>query len=109
VLYVSRPEVETMPDRKDDDNLVPFRLRKKVEKNGHKRQTDLKLDPVDVIVSGAVIVALIFAVAMVSQWFPINAYTVGIVACSCAAFVIAKLVKARRARASGIRFPRNGR
>jgi hypothetical protein len=109
VLYVSHPEVETMPDSKDDDNLVPFRRRKKAEKNGRMRQTDLKVDPVDVIVSGAVIVVLIFAVAMVSQWLPINAYTVGIVACLCAGFVIAKLVKARRPRASGIRFPRNGR
>ncbi len=98
-----------MPDSKDDDNLVPFRRRKKVEKNGHKRQTNLKVDPVDVIASGSVIVALLFAVAMVSQWLPINTYTVGIVICSGAGFVIAKLVKARRPRASGIRFPRNGR
>ena len=92
-----------MPDSKDDDNLVPFRLRKKVEKNGHKRQTDLKIDPVDVIVSGSVIVALLFAVATVSQWLPINAYTVGIVATCGSAFVIAKLIKARRPRASRIR------
>jgi hypothetical protein len=98
-----------MPDRNDDDdNLVPFRLRKKTEKNGHKRQTGPMVDPVDVIASGAIIFALILAVAMVSQWLPINAYTVGIVACSSAGFVIAKLIKARQARASGIRFPRNG-
>jgi len=95
-----------MPDSKDDDNLVPFRRRKKVEKNGRVRQTDLKVDPLDIIVSGAAIVALVFAVAMVSQWLPINAYTVGIVACSCVGFVIAKLLKAGRPRASGIRFPR---
>ena len=98
-----------MPDSKDDDNLVPFRLRKKVEKNGHKRQTDFKVDPVDAIASGSVIVGLLFAVAMVSQWLPINAYTVGIVACSGAGFVIAKRMKARRPRDSGIKFPRNGR
>ena len=97
-----------MPDRKDDDNLVPFRLRKKVEKNGHKRQTHLKVDPIDVIASGSVIVALLSAVAMVSQWLPISAYTVGIVVCSGAGFVLAKLIKARRLGASGIRFPRNG-
>jgi hypothetical protein len=108
VLYVSRPEVENMPDSKDDDdNLVPFRRRKKAETNGYKRQTGLKVDPVDVIASGSVIVALLFAVAMVSQWLPINAYTIGIVACCGAAFVLAKLIKARRARAPGIRF-RNG-
>jgi len=98
-----------MPDSKDDDdNLVPFRRRKKAETNGHKRQTDLKIDPVDVIASGAIIFALILAVAMVSQWLPINAYTVGIVACCGGGFVIARLIKARRAKAPGIRF-RNGR
>jgi hypothetical protein len=103
-----RPEVETMPDNKDDaDNLVPFRLRKKSGKNGRKRQTDLRVDPVDVIASGTVIVALIFAVAMVSQWLPVNTYTMGIVACSGAGFVIAKLMKPRRPRASEIRFPRD--
>jgi hypothetical protein len=96
-----------MPD--DDDNLVHFRLRTKSEKNGRKRQTDLRVDPADVIASGAVIVALIFLVAMVSQWLPVNAYTVGIVACSGAGFVIAKLIRARRPKASGIRFPRNGK
>jgi len=98
-----------MPDSKDDDdNLVPFRRRKKPETNGRMRQTGLKVDPVDVIASGSVIAALLFAVAMVSQWLPINAYTVGIVACCGGGFIIARLIKARRARASGIRF-RNGR
>jgi hypothetical protein len=97
-----------MPDN-DDDNLVHFRLRTKSEKNGRKRQTDLRVDPADVIASGAVIVTLIFLVAMVSQWLPVNAYTVGIVACSGAGFVIAKLIRATRPKASGIRFPRNGK
>jgi hypothetical protein len=99
-----------MPDNNDvADNLVPFRLRKKSEKNGRKHQTGLRVDPVDVIASGTVIVALILAVAMVSQWLPVNAYTLGIAACCGTGFVIAKLVKARRPRASGIKFPRNGR
>ena len=97
-----------MPDN-DDDNLVHFRPRTKSEKNGRKRQTGLRVDPADVIASGAVIVALLCLVAMVSQSLPINAYTVGIVACSGAAFVVAKLVRARRPKASGIRFPRNGK
>jgi hypothetical protein len=43
---------------------------------------------------------------MISQWLPINAYTVGILACSGAGFVIVKLVKARLPEASGKRFPR---
>jgi len=106
MLFVSRPEVETMSDNKsDDDNLVPFRLRTKSEKKGRKRQTNIGVDPVDVIASGAVIVALVFAVAMVSQWLPVNAYTMGIAVSCGAGFVIAKLMKARRLRASGIRFP----
>jgi hypothetical protein len=88
-----------MSDNKDDaDNLVPFRLRKKSEKNGRRGQTGPGVDHVDVIASGAVIVALIFAVAMVSQWLPVNAYTMGIVACSGAGFIIAKLMKPTRPR-----------
>ena len=97
-----------MPDN-DDDNLLHFRPRTKSEKNGHKRQADLRVDPRDVIAAGAVIVALLFLVAMVSQWLPFNAYTVGIVACSGAGFVIAKLIRARRPKALAIRFPRNGK
>jgi hypothetical protein len=97
----------------DDDNLLHFRLRTKSEKNGSKRQTASRAAPVDVIASGAVIIALIIAliiaVAIVSQWLPFNAYTIGMVACAGAGFIIAKLVKARLPRASGIRFPRNGK
>jgi hypothetical protein len=38
-----------MPDRNDDDdNLVPFRHRNNVEKNGRERQKGLKVDPADV-------------------------------------------------------------
>lgn len=97
-----------MPDNENDhDNLLHFRLRPKSEKNGRKHQTDLRVDPEDVIASGAVIVALIIAVAMVSQWLPINAYTVGMAACSGAAAAIAKIIKARRSTASEIRYPRN--
>jgi hypothetical protein len=99
-----------MPDNEgDDDNLVHFRLRTRSEKNGRKRQTDLRVDPEDVIASGAVVIALMFAVAIVSQWLPFNAYTIGMVACSGAAAAIAKSVKASRPKASAIRFPRNGR
>jgi Flp pilus assembly protein TadB len=97
-----------MPDN-DDDNLVHFRPRTKSENNGRKRQEGLRVDPLDVIASGAVIAALLCLVAMVSQSLPISAYTVGIVACSSAAFVVAKLIRARRPKASGIRFPRNGK
>jgi hypothetical protein len=71
------------------------------------RQTDLRVDSVNVITSGTVIVALIFAVAMVSQWLPVNAYTMGIVASSSAGFITAKPMKPKRPRPSGIRFPRD--
>jgi hypothetical protein len=99
-----------MPDNEgDDDNLVHFRLRTKSEKNSRKRQTDPRVDPEDVIASGAVVIALMFAVTIVSQWLPFNAYTIGMVACSGAAAAIAKFAKARRPKASAIRFPRNGR
>ena len=99
-----------MPDSEhDDDNLLHFRLRTKSEKNGRKRQTASRAAPVDVIASGAASIVLIIAVAIVSQWLPFNAYTIGMVACAGAGFIIAKLVKARRPRASGIRFPRNGK
>jgi hypothetical protein len=99
-----------MPDSEDDDdNLVHFRPRTKSQMNGRTRQPVLRLDRVDIIASGAVIVGLVFAVAMVSQWLPIDAYTVGIVCCCGAGLVVAKLIKARRLRASGIRVRRNGR
>jgi len=97
-----------MPDNENDHgNLLHFRLRPKSTKNGRKHQTDLRVDPEDVIASGAVIVTLIIAVAMVSQWLPINAFTVGMVACSGAGAAIAKIIKARRSTVSEIRYPRN--
>jgi hypothetical protein len=86
-----------MPDYKGDpDNLLHFKLGVKSEKSGRKHRTSISFDPEDAVAAGAVIVALIFAVAMVSQWLPINGYTAGMVACSGAVAVIAKLVRARR-------------
>ncbi len=99
-----------MPDTKGDpDNLLHFKLGFKPEKSGRKHQTKISVDPEDVIAAGAVFVALIVAVAMVSQWVPINGYTVGIVACSGAGAVIAKLVRARRPNGSVTKHPRNRR
>jgi hypothetical protein len=86
-----------MPDNKSDpDNLLHFKLRVKSERIGRKQRTNISVDPEDLIAAGAVIVALIFAVAMVSQWVPINGYTAGIVACSGAGAAIAKFVRSRR-------------
>jgi hypothetical protein len=99
-----------MPDDKNDrDNLLPFRPVAKPEKSGRKHQTSLGADPADLITAGAAIVALVLAVAMVSQWVPINAYTVGIVACSAAGFVVGKLMRARRPNGPVTKHPRNGR
>jgi len=99
-----------MPDTKGDpDNLLHFKRGIKSEKSARKPQTNIGADPEDLIVPGAVIVALIFAVAMVYQWVPINGYTAGIVACSVAGAVIAKLVRARRASGSVTKHPRNHR
>src|SRR5712672_607029 len=97
-----------MPDNKSHpDNLLHFKLGVKSEKSGRKHQTNISVDPEEVIAAGAVIVALIFAVAMVSQWVPVNGYTAGIVACSGAGAVIAKLVRARRPKGSLTKHPRN--
>jgi hypothetical protein len=83
-----------MPENKGDpDNLLHF-----------------SVDPEGAIAAGAVIVALLFAVAMVFQWVPINGYTCGIVACSGAGAAIAKLVQARRRpNGSVTKHPRNHR
>lgn len=100
-----------MPDDNDErDNLLPFRPVAKPEKSGRKPQTSMGAsDPADLITAGAAIVALVLAVAMVSQWVPINAYTVGIVACSAVGFVIAKLMRARRPGGPVTKHRRNGR
>lgn len=71
----------------------------KSERDGDKRKTDLKIDPEDTIAAGAVIVALIFAMAMVFGSVPINKYTVGIVGFSGAGAIVAGIVKARKGKA----------
>ncbi|HEY4404804.1 MAG TPA: hypothetical protein VGN55_09110 [Xanthobacteraceae bacterium] len=99
-----------MADDKDDrDNLLQFRPVAKSAKSGRGPQTSLGADPADLITAGAAVVALVLAVAMVSQWVPINTYTVGIVACSAAGFVIAKLIRPRRPDGPVTKHRRNGR
>jgi hypothetical protein len=68
----------------------------KSQRDRDKHSTELKIDPEDVIAAGAVIVALIFAVAMVFGSVPINKYTVGIVGFSGAGAIVAGIVKARK-------------
>jgi hypothetical protein len=99
-----------MPDDRDDpDNLIQFRPVAKAKKGGAKRGSSLGVDPADLITAGAAILALVLAVAMASQWIPINVYTVGIVVCSGAGFVVAKLIRARRSSGPVTKHPRNGR
>jgi hypothetical protein len=93
----------------DPDNLLHFKGGVKSEKSGRKHQTNISVDPAGAIAAGAVIVALILAVAMVSQWVPINGYTAGIVACSGAAAAVAKLVRARRRNGPVTKHPRDHR
>jgi hypothetical protein len=99
-----------MPDNRDDpDNLLQFRPVAKPKKSGRKRQSSIGVDPEDLITAGAAILALVLAVAMASQWVPINVYTVGIVVSSGAGFVVAKLIRAGRSSGPVTKHPRNGR
>ena len=95
-----------MPD--DDEHIVlNFQRRPKPrQENAPKRPTDLKAEPEDLFATGAVIFALLLAVAMVSGWVPVGRYTMGIVACSVVLAVAAKLIKARRSKASVTKLPR---
>jgi protein-S-isoprenylcysteine O-methyltransferase Ste14 len=100
-----------MPDDNDDQHIVlNFQPGPRSRRaNGQKRPTHLKTDPQDIIASGAVVVALIFAVAMVSGWVPVGRYTIGIVACLAALAAAVKLIKARRSKASVTDLPRQRR
>ena len=99
-----------MPDDRDDpDNLIQFRPMPRRGTSGRKPQSSIGVDPEDLITAGAAILALVLAVAMVSQWVPINVYTVGIVVCSGAGFVVARLIRARRSSGPVTKHPRNGR
>src|SRR5258708_5714372 len=90
-----------MPDQNDEnDNLLPFRRPTKPAKNARERQTRFGAEPEDIVAAAGVIVALVVAVAIASAWVPFSIYTLGIVACSGVAAAIAKLIKARRSKAS---------
>jgi hypothetical protein len=99
-----------MPNDSDDpDNLIPFRPVARPGKSGRKPQSSIGVDPEDLMTAGAAILALVLAVAMVSQWVPINVYTVGIVVCCGAGFVVARLIRAKRSSGPVTKRPRNGR
>jgi hypothetical protein len=98
-----------MPD--DDEHIVlKFQPgRKPRQEAAGQRPAHLQTDPEDFIAGGTVLLALIFAVAMVSGWIAFDRYTIGIVACLAVLAVGAKLVKARRSKASVTDLPRQRR
>ena len=100
-----------MPDDKDDKHVVlKFQAgRKPGRETASKRPTRLQAGPEDMMASGAVVVALVFAVAMVSGWVPVDLYTIGIIAGLAALTVAAKVIKARRSKASVTNLPRQPR
>jgi hypothetical protein len=103
-----------MPDDNDDQHIVlNFQPRPKSKPNakspqrtGREPPTSLQSDPEDMVASGAVVLALIVAVAIVSGWLPVDRYAFGIVAGLAALAVAAKLIKARRSKASVTNLPR---
>ena len=70
------------------------------KKVGKKKEnkTSISIDTEDIIAIGAVLVAIMFAVAMIVGWVPINKYTVGLASFSGVGAVIAKIVKSRRTK-----------
>jgi hypothetical protein len=100
-----------MSDDNDDQHIVlKFQSRPKSrQETGGKRPPHLQTDPEDTVASGAVVLALIFAVAVVSGWIPVGLYTIGILAGLAALAVAAKLIKARRSKASVTILPRQRR
>jgi hypothetical protein len=92
-----------MPDDdQDQENVLKFRPgRKPRQESGRMHApTNLKTDPKDIIASGAALLALVLAVAMVSAWVPAGRYTIGTAACLAGLAVAAKLIKTRRSKAS---------
>ena len=99
-----------MPDN-DEHIVLNFQSRPKPRQtNGQKGPSGLKTAaPEDLITGGAVIIALILAVAMVSGWVPLDRYILGILACLAALAAAARLIRARRSKAAVTGFPRQRR
>jgi hypothetical protein len=75
------------------------------EKDGPKSKTKVTIDTEDIIAIVTGLVAILFAVAMIAGWAPINAATIGIATCSGAGTVIAEIIKARRKRKTPAKKP----
>jgi hypothetical protein len=101
-----------MTDDNDDEHIVlNFQSRPKPRQtNGQKGPSGLKATaPEDLVTGGAVIVALILAVAMVSGWVPLDRYIAGVLACLAVVAVAARLIRTRRSKAPVTSFPRQRR
>jgi hypothetical protein len=100
-----------MPDDDDEHIVLNFQSRPKPRRaNGHKPPRDPRTTaPEYLITSGAVITALILAVAMVSGWVPLDRYSVGLLACLAALAAAARLIRAKRSKAPVAGFPRQRR
>jgi hypothetical protein len=108
-----------MPDDNDDQHIVlnfqprpkskPRPNSKSPQRTGREPPNSLQPDPEDMVASGAVVLALVVAVAIVSGWLPVDRYAFGIVAGLAALAVAAKLIKARRSKASVTNLPRQPR
>jgi hypothetical protein len=104
-----------MPDDDDDQHIVlnfkprPKPSRKSRQQPGRERSPGSQPDVEDMAAGGAVVLALVVAIAIVSGWVPAGPYTLGIVACLAALAVAAKLIKSRRSKASATNLPRQGR
>jgi hypothetical protein len=97
-----------MPDDDDDQHIVlNFQARRKPRKEiGGRQPAHFQAAPEDIVASGAVLAALVLAVALVSGWIPFGRYSIGIVACLAVLAAGAKLLKARRSKTSVTNLPR---
>jgi hypothetical protein len=66
-----------------------------IETQDGSKKRRIQIDPEDLIAGAAALVAVIFAISVVAGWLELNRYTAGIIACSGAGTVIAKIAKSR--------------
>jgi hypothetical protein len=94
--YMAQKSNDSPPSRRSrEHNVINFEIGIESQRKGNKRRTTIKIDPEDFLAVGGLLVALIFAVAMVSGSVPINHYTAAIVTFSACGSAIAKIIKNR--------------
>lgn len=77
----------------------------RTKRTAQKARQKVTIDTEDIIAIVTGLVAILFAVAMIAGWAPINAATIGIATCSGAGTVIAEIIKARRKRKTPAKKP----